>query len=232
MGNLGKVILVGIKKGVPISTNGTQHLPAKIKFSLKNPYILESLPESSLDKFVKLEGKDLKSACEILDSSTIAKGFDKGELKALYRKAFPNIKPPVDVNLDAMVYLNSLSGKIGQKFDAHGMAKGNLSEQLSELNSLLSNGIDKTKNFFTAPLAIPKDLIQGVGAGLGTSGGCAYRNGSFILVGEKSKLIEDSGIKHVIVNDAYYKIIDDLQRKFPEVNFVRADKATDYFSRL
>ena len=232
MGNLGKNILLGIKKGIPISTNGTQRLPAKIKFSLSDPYILESLPESELDKFVKFEGQDLKSVCKILNSSAISKGFDKGELKALYKKAFPNTKSPTDINLDAMVYLNSLSGEIGQKFDAHGMAKGTLLEQLYELNSLLLKGIDKTKNFFTAPLALPKDLIQGVGAGLGTSGGCAYRNGSFILVGEKAKLIEDSGIKHVIVNDAYYKIIDDLQRRFPEVNFVRADKATDYFSQL
>ena len=112
------------------------------------------------------------------------------------------------------------------------MYKRQISEQLKELNKLLTNGIDKTKNFFTAPLALPAEVIQGAGAGLGTAGGCAYRSGSFILVGEKSKLIEESGIKHVIVNDAYYNIINDLQRRFPEVNFVRADKATEYFTKL
>ena len=231
MGNLGNIILSSIKKGLPISVNGTQRFPAKMKFSIRNPYILEALPEGNIDKFIKFEGQNLKSVCRTLNNMG-TKGFEQGELNALYRKAFPNIKPPPDSNIDAMVYLNSLSGEIGQKFDAHGMSKGSICEQLKELNSLLTNGIDKSKKFFTAPLALPENTMRGAGAGLGTSGGCAYRSGSFILVGEKSKMIENSGVKHVIVNDAYYNIIDDLQRKFPEINFVRADKATDYFSKL
>lgn len=232
MGNIGNIILASVRKRIPISLNGTQYIPANYKFSLKDPYILEALPEGSIDKFVKFENQNLNKVCQTLNNPTTSKGFSEGELKALYLKAFPNIKPPSDANIDAMVYLNSLSGKIGQKFDAHGMAKGTISEQLKELNKLLTTGIDKTKNFFTAPLALPAEAIQGAGAGLGTAGGCAYRSGSFILVGEKSKLIEESGIKHVIVNDAYYKIINDLQRRFPEINFVRADKATEYFTKL
>ena len=155
------------------------------------------------------------------------KGFDNGELKALYKKAFPNGKVPTDCNLDAYVYVAMLPENIGSKFDAHGIAKISVTDHLKQLNKLLTEGIDNTKSFYTAPLVAPK----GVGAGIGTSGS-AYRDGSFILVGDKGKLIEDSGIKHVIVNDSYYNIISDLQRKFPDVNFVRADNAVNYFSKL
>lgn len=222
---LGSVILNAVKKSYPLSANGVSKLPKTLKFDLKNPYILEALPEGDIAKFSKYDGSDLKEVCNILDKAK--KGFDNGELNALYKKAFPNIKVPTDVNTDAMVYLNNLPVEIGSKFDAHGIAKVSVTDQLRQLNRLLSEGIDTSKNFYTAPLAAPK----GMGAAFGTAGS-AYRDGSFILVGEKGKLIADKGIKHVIVNDAYYNIISDLQRKFPDVNFVRADNAVNYFSKL
>lgn len=227
MGNLGKIIFNAVKKSYAVSADGVSKMPKGTKFDLKNPYILEALPEQKIDEFVKFDGKDLTTVCEILDNRQIRKGFDSGELQALYKKAFPNIKVPADANCDAMVYLGSLPERIGSKFDAHGLAKESVPAQLKQLNNLLTNGIDKTRTFCTAPLVAPK----GVGAGLGT-GGSAYRDGSFIIVADKGKSLVDDGIKHVIVNDAYYKIIDDLKRKFPDVNFVRADEAVEYFSKL
>lgn len=222
---LGSVIFNAVKKSYPLSSNGVSRMPKGLKFDLKNPYILEALPEGDIAKFSKYDGSDLKEVCNILDKAK--KGFDNGELNALYKKAFPNIKVPTDVNTDAMVYLNNLPVEIGSKFDAHGIAKVSVTDHLRQLNRLLSEGIDTSRNFYTAPLAAPK----GMGAAFGTAGS-AYRDGSFILVGEKGKLIADKGIKHVIVNDAYYNIISDLQRKFPDVNFVRADNAVNYFSKL
>lgn len=222
---LGSVIFNAVKKSYPLSSNGVSRMPKGLKFDLKNPYILEALPEGDIAKFSKYDGGDLKEVCNILDKAK--KGFDNGELNALYKKAFPNIKVPSDVNTDAMVYLNNLPVEIGSKFDAHGIAKVSVTDQLRQLNRLLSEGIDTSKNFYTAPLAAPK----GMGAAFGTAGS-AYRDGSFILVGEKGKLIADKGIKHVIVNDAYYNIISDLQRKFPDVNFVKAEQAVEYFSKL
>jgi len=71
-----------------------------------------------------------------------------------------------------------------------------------------------------------------LGAGLGTSGGHAYRDGSFIIASGKNKTLLDNGIEHVIVNDAYYNVIDDLARKFPNINFVKADVAAEYFEDL
>ena len=226
MGNIGKLIFNAVKKSYAITTDGVSRMPKGLKFDMKNPYILEALPENKIDEFVKFDGQDLKTVCDILDNPQIRKGFDEGELKALYKKAFP-YKVPADPNCDAMVYLCSLPESIGSKFDAHGLAKLGVTDQLKQLNNLLTNGIDKTRTFYTAPLVAPK----GVGAGLGTAGS-AYRDGSFIIVADKGKSLVDDGIKHVIVNDAYYNIIDDLRRKFTDINFVRADKAAEYFTRL
>ena len=227
MGNLGKIIFNAVKKSYAVSADGVSKMPKGTKFDLKNPYILEALPEQKIDEFVKFDGKDLKTVCEALDNGQIRKGFDSGELQALYKKAFSNIKVPTDVNCDAMVYLGSLPESIGSKFDAHGLAKMSVTDQLKQLNNLLANGIDKTITFCTAPLVATK----GAGSGLGTSGS-AYRDGSFILVGDKGKKLVDDGIKHVIVNDAYYNILSDLQRRFPDVNFVKANEAAEYFSKL
>ena len=224
---IGSVIFNAVKKSYPLGADGVSKLPKNLKFDLKNPYILEALPEGDIAKFSKYDGGDLKEVCNILDKAK--KGFDSGELKALYKKAFPNIKVPNDVNTDAMIYLNELPVEIGSKFDAHGIAKISVTGHLAQLNKLLTDGINPARPFHTAPLVA--SAPRGVGAGIGTSGS-AYRDGSFILVGDKGKLIEDSGIKHVIVNDAYYNIVNDLQRKFPDVNFVRADNAVEYFSKL
>ena len=66
MGNIGNIILASVRKRIPISLNGTQYLPANYKFSLKDPYILEALPEGSIDKFVKFENQNLKKVCQTL----------------------------------------------------------------------------------------------------------------------------------------------------------------------
>ena len=159
-------------------------------------------------------------------------GFTKEELQKLCHKAFNGNKVPCSVNLDAFVYLNDLNPQIASRFDAHGLAKTGVSNQLSQLNNLLTKGIDKNRGFFTAPLATAADDAAGIGAGLGTAGGHAYRDGSFIIVSGKDKFLKSDGIKYVIVNDAYYNIIDDLSKRFPNQQFIRADEAADFFNAL
>lgn len=243
MGNLGLKILRNFEKAYPVNINGMVKKPARATFSLSNPYILESVPDSMLKELSIFEGKKLNTVCRVLDDKNypqilsafkkiITKSFSEAELQKLYKKSFPWGKVPSDVNLDAMVYLNNLSEKIGMRYDAHGIAKGSIPEQLKQLNKILGGGIDKTRKLYTAPLAVPSDIARGAGAGLGTAGGCAYRDGSFILLSEKDKLISDSGIKSVIVNDVYYPIMQDLRKKFPSVNFMRADEAANILNKI
>lgn len=243
MVNIGKLIFNAVQKSKPLSITGKPVITKDI-FSLKNPYILEALPDKvPFDTFQKLEGKNLKTVCRVLDSPDSANiiqryanycnrfknnGFTDVELSKLYKKAFPNIKIPSDVNCDAIVYLNTLPESVGKNFDAHGLAKISVTDQLKQLNNLLTKGIDKNRDFHTAPLVGNMDI----GSAIGIAGGHAYRDGSFIVVGEKGKLIADSGIKHVIVNDAYYNILKELQAKFPQYNFVKAVDAPEYFSKL
>ena len=158
-------------------------------------------------------------------------GFTKEEMSQLYQKAFNGSKVPTGVNYDAFVYLNNLNPQVASRFDAHGLAKIGVADQLAQLNNLLTKGIDKNRQFFTAPLAVADDAA-GIGAGLGTAGGHAYRDGSFIVVAAKDKKLAQDGISYVIVNDAYYNIIDDLAKRFPDRQFIRADKAADFFNAM
>lgn len=154
-------------------------------------------------------------------------GFSEKEIRALGYKMARRVDGE-DLNQDALVYLGRLSGEIGEKFDAHGISKGFGHEQLGQLNSLLTKGIDNTRPFHSAPLTFKKENLAAVVA-LGAGG--PYSTGSFIIVSDKGKPLT-SGIKHVIVNDQCYNLISDLENKFPHVNFVRADKLVEYFTNL
>ena len=239
--SVGKLLMRAVMRGQPYLANGTQFISRNQKFSLSNPYILEALPENMTGQLAILEGKKFSTVCRILDNpnySTILqryealasknKGFNELELQNLYRKAFPNIKVPASCNTDAMVFLNEVSPEIGTRFDAHGLSKISVKDQLWQLNDLLTKGIDKSRKFYTAPLAGK----AGIGAGLGTGGGHAYRDGSFIITAGKDKSLISDGIENVIVNDAYYPIINELRQKFPKINFVKAGDAVQYFTNL
>ena len=241
--SLGKRIINSVLKSYPGLSNGKKALPENLKFSTSNPYILEALPDDKNFRDLEiLNNKDLKRICRILDMdnwddiinrykkfcNSSNQGFSDLEFTQLYRKSFPNVKIPTSVNTDAMVFLSFLDPKVGSQFDAHGLAKIAVTDQLKQLNNLLTKGIDKNRSFYTAPLVSP---IEG-GAVMGCPGGHAYRDGSFIIVSGKGKTLLDDGIENVIVNDAYYAILSDLKLRFPNVNFVKAEDAVKYFENL
>lgn len=242
MAHLGITIINAVKKSYPYLVDGLQIMPKNQRFSLSNPYILEVIPDEAVKTLSIFEGKKLSTVCRILDNpdypiiiqrynnfcSQINRGFSDLELQSLYKKAFPNIKVPTDINNDAMVFLNGLDAKIGSQFDAHGIAKISITDQLKQLNNLLTTGIDKKRVFYTLPL-VEKSKF---GAVLGAPGGHAYRDGSFIVTSGKGKSLLNDGIENVIVNDAYYNIIDELKAKFPNINFVKAENAVEYFTKL
>lgn len=244
--SLGNIVLSAVERSKPIFANGKSALTRNEKFSLSNPYILEVLPNEALSKLSIFEGKKLSTVTRIMDDANfnqitqryssftknLKSGFTNEELAELLKKANLRGKHPTNSNLDAMVYLTDLDGNIAQHFDAHGISKISISEQLVQLNQLLTKGIDKERAFFTAPLDVPNSVRAGAGAALGTSGGCAVRDGSFIIVADKGKRLIDNGIKHVIVNDTYYGIFDDLVAKFPHIKFVKAENAAEYFNKM
>ena len=113
---LGTKLYNHAKRAYPILADGTAIIPPQIKFSLKNPYILETIPDKKLEELKLFEGKKLKTVCRILDNDNYtqilnrykklcsqSKGFSEAELQILYKKAFPNIKVPTDINYDAFI---------------------------------------------------------------------------------------------------------------------------------
>lgn len=250
---VGQKIAQAIERSHPLNLKGLPIAPAKKIFEHNNPYILEALPSYLINpeeiKLLSLfDGKPLNKVIRFLDKagessekfvktmerffikkSPVKSGISEIEMETLFKKAFPNIKIPYGINEDAFIYLNNLSRETGSQFDAHGIAKYTVADQLKQLNNLLTNGIDKSKLFYTAPLVAK---TSGIGGGLGTAGGHAYRDGSFILVSGKGKNLIKDGIDHVIVNDAYYNIFDDLVAKFPHVKFVKANVASEYFEKI
>lgn len=124
----------------------------------------------------------------------------------------------LNVNLDFM--LNRIDPEIGRRLNAHGISKLSIPEQLNSLLTLLENGVDREKEFHTAPLALRPDDPRGTDS----AGGTAFKDGSFIILGNLDALIIDQGIKYVLVNDAYYEAIPKLQSAYPEYMFIRADE--------
>lgn len=111
-----------------------------------------------------------------------------------------------------------VNGDIGKHYQAHGIAK---TSQLDFLIALLDKGIDKTKPFFTAPFSVPDEDKALLGAALGTSGGEAYKDGLAIVVGERDKHIEESGIKYVFINDIFADLVPHLQKKYSQYEFYK-----------
>jgi len=151
------------------------------------------------------------------------------EVKEIERNAYAKVKQGQG-NLDLMI--NFIDWEIGQRFDAHGLAKKSVPAQLWQLLNLIEKGIDPDRPFHTAPLEVDPELRAGLGTGLGTGGGTTYKDGSFIILGEIDQKINQSGIRYIAVNDAYYDSISRLQEAYPQVQFIRADELNDILKKI
>jgi len=106
-----------------------------------------------------------------------------------------------------------VDGKIGLRYDAHGIAK---TDQVNCLFTLLEKGIEPGKDFHTAPFEVPDDMRAALGAAFGTAGGTAYKDGIAVVVSGYGGKLNEDGIKHVFVNDVYADIREPLQKLFPQ----------------
>jgi len=116
---------------------------------------------------------------------------------------------------------------LGSNIDAHGIAKGTLSNQLGSLDNLINNGVDTTKRFHTTSLID----YNGAGAGTGAAGG-AYTHGAFTLLSKPGdSLVDKSGktnIGAVLVNREQEKLISQLREQYKGTNFITHDQVADY----
>jgi hypothetical protein len=112
------------------------------------------------------------------------------------------------------------------EIQAHGMAKGSVGEQFKDLLNILTNGLDPKRGggmLYTAPLVLSKEFIS-AGAALGTSGGAAYKDGAFIILGKKGvntiKSIDDIGgiLVNQAVVDTLPELVSKLKSLFPNLS--------------
>ena len=122
---------------------------------------------------------------------------------------------------ELMIGRHDIRPEIGKRFQAHGLAKGSMGEQLKFLNTLLAEGIDPKRPFHTLPLRETDENEQAGGA-MGAVG--PYDSGSFIVISEIDKSMKE-GIAGVLVNEHCYGAIPTLEKHFPGVKFIKAGEA-------
>lgn len=108
-----------------------------------------------------------------------------------------------------------IDGNIGIHYDAHGIAKTN---QLENLLNILTNWIDNSRTFYSAPFEIPKELKQVMWPAMWTSW-TAYKDGIAVLVSWYKKSLKHDGIKYIFLNDTYKSLLEPLKNAFPEKKF-------------
>jgi|GEM_PF-4837642 len=116
------------------------------------------------------------------------------------------------LGMDMKEAREKIPAEIGKRFDAHGIAK---TDQLKNLLSILTNGIDKNRPLHTLQLRRSAEDENAAG-NMGAVG--PYDTGGFILVSHPDKSLTE-GIALVMVNYQYRESAKLLAKKFPNVLF-------------
>ena len=120
-----------------------------------------------------------KAGTEIGVAST--KAFTT-QLLALYLLAISLAKRTGKVSTEKEKELLTLGG---ENILAHGINKLSIGDQFNNLLNILINGLDKNRtSLYTAPLVLSNENRK-AGSAIGTSGGTAYTDGGFIILGKK-----------------------------------------------
>lgn len=102
----------------------------------------------------------------------------------------------------------------GGDIQAHGMAKSSPAKAIKDLFALFRDGINPSRKFYTDRLTND----PGAGAGTGTAGGHAYRDGPFILLGHAGREIKSvRDIAAVLVNPALDGAIESIRAALPGI---------------
>lgn len=100
--------------------------------------------------------------------------------------------------------------EVGEKFDVHGVAKGGV----KELDALLTHGLDPDRTLYTMPFIHNPAMSEAFGADKPKTEGGIY------LISDHGKRIAKGNIKFVGVGEGYSRVIDCMQKKWPQVTIV------------
>ncbi len=106
----------------------------------------------------------------------------------------------------------------GSSVPAHGVAKAaTLGQAIKDLVSMVRGGIDPSRTLYYDSLTNSRG---GAGAGTGTAGGHAYRDGPFIITfreGLNGRQPTSADITGILVNPAHSELVAPLQSMFPNL---------------
>ena len=211
-----KAVSVIRKLGLPVE----ELSPAQI-------ILAEDMTDEEIQKLIQRKESPEPDFYEII--STTPGVLSRDDIIRLQRQALSYLREkrrenPLFDPLELHNFREKLPAKIGEHFDAHGLAKGN---ELTFLNYLLSHGINPNRPFYTCPLKTDNEV--GFAAAFGAAG--PYDNGAFIVLSGVDKTIQDDGIELVLVNEHYYSAIPVLQEKFPHIKFIKASEMVDALAK-
>lgn len=115
-----------------------------------------------------------------------------------------------------------IPAEIGRRFEAHGIARGTLGDEVVALDNLLTNGVDPKRGFSTTVLRDPEREFEQYHL---------YDFGGFIVVGPAGGTIREDGIKTVLVNEHFVGALPIFRRRFPHVSFISANDLPSAFQR-
>ncbi len=120
--------------------------------------------------------------------------------------------------------MKETSVELGSLFDSHGIA--GKQDAVMELDTLLNNGIDKSRSFYSMGFMD----VGGAGAAFGADH--PFTQGGFVIVGECGKPLVDSGPRYVVVGEEYGRVLGILQNRYPNIEFIPWHLAPSRFAEV
>ncbi len=167
--------------------------------------------------------------------------LNKDSFDQIVNAAYTQLKNPDQsaLGLHALAFHRSeLPTEIGKRFNAHGISKGRLDDQLRSLLNFLDNGAQGSRLYQNL---LKSNTETQTAFAAGASG--PYDTGGFIILGQPSPSFETipptihdpekgTNISAVLVNEPFYQAIPTLQQQYPNTRFIKAQDLEPQLSQI
>ncbi len=149
---------------------------------------------------------------------------DEIRLLAKVRRTSPGILQIIGDDGLERAMKKAMPPEVGRQFQGHGFGKSG--SAIQELDSVLKNGIDKDRTFYTTTLRYNPEAGWALGADM------PFTTGGLISVFGRGDSQGENGIESVLVGAWYINVIDAMRENYPDVDFVPWHAAPEYYTNL
>ena len=129
---------------------------------------------------------------------------------------------PTSLEQFALNEVSYVDGKEGEHFEAHGITKGFLEQQLTSLLSYCEKGYEPMELLRRTPFTFQEKASERYPSRStffsANAHGCD-KHGLAVIVAKYHEPIQKGTIQTVFINDLAKEIIPDLKEKFPQIHF-------------